>query len=95
MLAPRSCNRDRRSMFPRMVYIAVSGPGDGPHASEDVLHAARRVGELLAAEGAIVLCGGLDGAMAAVARLMTSGSLDSVTWIRGRGGGAFSMSNGL
>jgi len=54
-------------MFPRMVYIAVSGPGDGPHASEDVLHAARRVGELLAAEGAIVLCGGLDGAMAAVA----------------------------
>jgi hypothetical protein len=54
-------------MFARMLYIAVSAPGEGPHASEDVLHAARRVGELLAAEGAVVLCGGLGGAMAAVA----------------------------
>jgi len=60
-------------MFPGMVYIAVSGPGEGPEASDDVRHAARRVGELLAAEGAIVLCGGLGGAMSAVAEGVRAG----------------------
>jgi uncharacterized protein (TIGR00725 family) len=45
--------------------VAVSGPRDCTEADE---HNARRIGELLAERGAIVLCGGLDaGVMAAVA----------------------------
>jgi uncharacterized protein (TIGR00725 family) len=44
------------------MYVAVVGPGS---ASDPELAAAREVGGLLAARGAIVLTGGLDGVMAA------------------------------
>lgn len=46
------------------VYIAVIGPG-GTHASTEDLEMARRVGSLLAQRDAIVVCGGLEGVMAA------------------------------
>jgi len=44
-------------------YVAVVGPGDS--ASADDVAAAREIGRLLAAAGAIVLTGGLGGVMAA------------------------------
>ncbi|MGB2567249.1 dethiobiotin synthetase [Micromonospora citrea] len=47
-----------------MVQVAVCGPASATPA--DLTHA-RRVGELLAARGATVLCGGGGGVMAAVA----------------------------
>jgi uncharacterized protein (TIGR00725 family) len=48
----------------RRVQVAVCGPGEcTPEEARD----ARRVGELLAARGAVVLCGGGTGVMAAVA----------------------------
>ncbi|MEH0843954.1 dethiobiotin synthetase [Micromonospora sp. CPCC 205711] len=47
-----------------MVQVAVCGPAS---ATETELAYARRVGELLAARGATVLCGGGGGVMAAVA----------------------------
>ena len=56
-----------------MVYIAVSCPGAGPHASDEVLHISRRVGEMLASQGAIVICGGLGGAMEALAAGVSDG----------------------
>lgn len=46
------------------VQVAVCGPA---RCAEADRLAARRVGELLAARGAVVLCGGGDGVMAAVA----------------------------
>jgi hypothetical protein len=46
------------------VQVAVCGPGE---AGEAELRHARRVGELLAERGAVVLCGGGAGVMAAVA----------------------------
>jgi len=56
-----------------VVYIAVSCPGAGPDAGEEVLHVSRRVGEMLASEGAIVICGGLGGAMEALAAGVSEG----------------------
>jgi uncharacterized protein (TIGR00725 family) len=47
-------------------HIAVCGPGEG--ADADVLAAAEEVGAGLAAAGAVVVCGGLGGAMEAAAR---------------------------
>lgn len=47
----------------RTPYIAVIGPGDD--ATRDEAEIARRVGALLADRGAIVVCGGLAGVMAA------------------------------
>ena len=44
-------------------YVGVVGPGDG--AADDELSAAREVGRLLAGAGAVVVCGGLGGVMAA------------------------------
>ena len=45
------------------MYVAVAGPGQS--ATEDEVAAAREIGALLAAAGAIVLTGGLGGVMAA------------------------------
>ncbi|MEH0938583.1 SLOG cluster 4 domain-containing protein [Micromonospora psammae] len=53
-----------------MVQVAVCGPAS---ATEAELTHARRVGELLAARGATVLCGGGGGVMAAVAAGARSG----------------------
>lgn len=46
--------------------VAVVGPG-GPDVAEHLLATAREVGAQLAAAGATVVCGGLDGVMSAVA----------------------------
>ncbi|MDM7855147.1 TIGR00725 family protein [Cellulomonas alba] len=46
-------------------YVAVVGPGDATEAETDVAH---RLGHLLASAGHMLLCGGLGGVMAAVAR---------------------------
>jgi len=46
--------------------VAVIGPGTG--ASAEQLDAAEEVGRLLAEAGAVVVCGGLGGAMEAVCR---------------------------
>src|SRR5581483_3976079 len=48
-------------------YVAVVGPGEGA-AAPDQLEAAEEVGRLLAAAGAVVVCGGLGGAMEAACR---------------------------
>jgi uncharacterized protein (TIGR00725 family) len=48
----------------RRVQVAVCGPG---RCTPEEERAARRVGELLAARGAVVVCGGGTGVMAAVA----------------------------
>lgn len=58
-LAVMAAQADRRR-----VQVAVCGPGEcTPEEARD----ARRVGELLAARGAVVLCGGGAGVMTAVA----------------------------
>jgi uncharacterized protein (TIGR00725 family) len=49
----------------RRVQVAVCGPG---RCAPEEERAARRVGELLAARGAVVLCGGGTGVMAAAAK---------------------------
>ena len=41
-------------------YVAVVGPGE---ATPPELDAAREVGELLGARGAVLICGGLGGVM--------------------------------
>ncbi len=46
-------------------YIAVIGGGD---AAPDILKAAREVGREVAKRGAVLLCGGLSGVMAAAAQ---------------------------
>jgi uncharacterized protein (TIGR00725 family) len=46
-------------------YVAVVGPGE---ASRDEVRAAEQVGRGLAEAGAVVVCGGLDGVMAAACR---------------------------
>ncbi len=51
-------------MRARPVQVAVCGPADCTH---EEAWAARRVGELLAARGAVVICGGGTGVMAAAA----------------------------
>jgi uncharacterized protein (TIGR00725 family) len=43
-------------------YVAVIGPGAG--AGADEIEVARRVGQLLAERGVILVCGGLEGVMA-------------------------------
>ncbi|HSH23685.1 MAG TPA: TIGR00725 family protein [Acidimicrobiales bacterium] len=48
-------------------YVAVVGPGDAAEQSELVAHA-EEVGQALAQRGAVVVCGGLGGVMAAVCR---------------------------
>jgi uncharacterized protein (TIGR00725 family) len=53
----------------RRRYVAVVGPGD---ASEDELATADAVGRNLAERGAVVVCGGLGGVMAAVCHGATS-----------------------
>jgi uncharacterized protein (TIGR00725 family) len=58
----------------RPAYVAVVGPGDpgGPGKPGDIidgdLDAAREVGRLLAANGAVLICGGLGGVMEAACR---------------------------
>lgn len=47
------------------VYVAVVGPGDAPEA---VQRQAEAVGRGLAGQGAVVVCGGLGGVMAAACR---------------------------
>lgn len=46
-------------------YVAVVGPGE---ATDEQLEQARQVGDALAAEGAIVITGGLGGVMAAASQ---------------------------
>jgi uncharacterized protein (TIGR00725 family) len=53
-----------------MTYVAVVGPGDD--ATQDEVEAAREVGGLLAERGAVVVCGGLGGVMAAAAQGATA-----------------------
>ncbi len=48
-----------------MAYVAVVGPGD---ATEDQLRLAEAVGHELAGQGAVVVCGGLGGVMAAACK---------------------------
>jgi uncharacterized protein (TIGR00725 family) len=60
--------------------VAVCGPGDATAESEAL---ARRVGELLARAGAVVLCGGGGGVMAAVAAGVRSAGGVSVGIWRG------------
>jgi uncharacterized protein (TIGR00725 family) len=51
--------------LPKPVYVAVVGGGDvGP----EIQALAREVGRALAGKGAVLLCGGLGGVMAAAAR---------------------------
>jgi uncharacterized protein (TIGR00725 family) len=52
-------------MSPAPLYVAVSGGGD---AGQDVCRAAEEVGRELARRGAVVVTGGLGGAMAAASR---------------------------
>ena len=49
-----------------IAYVAVVGPGDG--AAVAVLDVAEEVGARLASRGAVVVCGGLGGIMAAACR---------------------------
>lgn len=50
----------------RPIYISVIGAGN--EAPESALKEAEEVGRLLAENGAVVVCGGLNGVMAAVSR---------------------------
>ena len=63
-------------------YIAVIGPGDG--ATDTELAAAEEVGRLLARSGAIVVCGGLGGVMAAVSKGARSSGGAAVGLLPGR-----------
>jgi hypothetical protein len=67
-----------------MAYVAVVGPDAGPRALEDLLAQAREVGRLLAATGAIVVCGGLGGVMEAVSEGVAAGGGSSVGLLPGR-----------
>ncbi|HEY2182497.1 MAG TPA: TIGR00725 family protein [Solirubrobacteraceae bacterium] len=67
-----------------MAYVAVVGPDAGPRAFEDLLGQAREVGRLLAAAGAIVVCGGLGGAMEAVSEGVAEAGGSSVGLLPGR-----------
>jgi uncharacterized protein (TIGR00725 family) len=53
-----------------VVYVAVVGPGE---ATEDQMRLAEAVGRGLAEGGAILICGGLGGVMAAACRGARSG----------------------
>jgi uncharacterized protein (TIGR00725 family) len=67
-----------------MAYVAVVGPGAGPRALEELLEQAREVGRLLAAAGAIVVCGGLGGVMEAVSEGVAEGGGRSIGLLPGR-----------
>jgi uncharacterized protein (TIGR00725 family) len=54
---------DQRMTGQRPLHVAVVGPGDGATQAEEVL--AKDVGRALAGAGAVLLCGGLGGVMAA------------------------------
>ncbi|GAA2751256.1 TIGR00725 family protein [Kitasatospora cinereorecta] len=62
-------------------YVAVVGPGD---AGPEQCAAAEAVGRLLAGRGAVVVCGGLGGVMAAAARGARDGGGMSVGLLPGR-----------
>jgi uncharacterized protein (TIGR00725 family) len=63
------------------VYIAVIGPGEATAEQEQVAY---RVGTLLADAGAVVVCGGLGGVMAAVCRGVADRGGRSVGLLPGR-----------
>jgi uncharacterized protein (TIGR00725 family) len=67
-----------------MAYVAVIGPDAGPGALEDLVEQAREVGRLLAAAGAIVVCGGLGGVMEAVSEGVAEGGGTSIGLLPGR-----------
>jgi uncharacterized protein (TIGR00725 family) len=67
-----------------MAYVAVVGPDAGPGALEDRLEQAREVGRLLAAAGAIVVCGGLGGVMQAVSEGVAERGGSSIGLLPGR-----------
>lgn len=63
-------------------YVAVVGPGDAPEEGE-VARDAEAVGRALAEAGAIVVCGGLGGVMAAACRGAAAGAGTSVGLLPG------------
>jgi len=63
-------------------YVAVIGPGGA--VDDDLLATARRVGELLARRGAVLVCGGLDGVMAAAVEGAAAAGGTSVGLLPGR-----------
>src|SRR5215468_4784017 len=65
----------------RAVQVAVCGPAD---CTPEEARAARQVGELLAARGAVVICGGGTGVIAAAAEGVVAADLD-VTLATGLG----------
>lgn len=65
------------------VYVAVVGPGAG--ATDEDLRAAEEIGAALAACGAVLVTGGLDGVMAAAARGATRAGGLSVGLLPGTG----------
>jgi uncharacterized protein (TIGR00725 family) len=67
-----------------MAYVAVVGPDAGPRSPEDLLEQAREVGRLLAAAGAIVVCGGLGGVMQAVSEGVAERGGSSIGMLPGR-----------
>ena len=77
----------------RAPYVAVVGPGT---ASGDLYERAREVGRLVAERGGVVVCGGLSGAMEAVARGAAEGGGISIGILpdedRGRANGYLTYS---
>jgi uncharacterized protein (TIGR00725 family) len=61
-------------------YIAVVGPGDADDALSGIAY---EVGRRLAMAGAVVLCGGLGGVMAAAARGVAAGGGTSIGLLPG------------
>lgn len=65
-----------------MIYVAVIGPGDAAEGSEAVVRA-EVVGRELARAGALVVCGGRGGVMAAACRGCTAGGGTSLGLLPG------------
>lgn len=65
-----------------VAYVAVVGPGD--EATEQEIRIANEVGSLLAKRGAILVCGGLGGVMAAACEGASSSGGLSVGLLPGR-----------
>jgi uncharacterized protein (TIGR00725 family) len=65
-----------------VAYVAVVGPGD--EATEQEIRIAKEVGSLLAKRGAILVCGGLGGVMAAACEGASSSGGLSVGLLPGR-----------
>ena len=76
-----ACLTDARRPGPSL-YVAVCGPD--PVASPDVEGEAREIGRLIADVGAILVCGGLGGVMAASCRGAASAGGLSVGLLPGR-----------